>query len=194
MLELLQATQKKTEGCPSNQVTAAAMTSASEEIKTLEAQVGQFLLSCKCPVSRGIVVQEQDPLGDLPAAFFLQNVLQMHQQRWVILRVDSLVLWKIINEEDAVLIPPKKIEARTFPADFWTRKFFDDGSTSVNFIFQNEKCWYREIRKSSITFLPQKRDVYEIMWKNIVQPDRPQMAIWRMRIACWITKATGTHS
>ena len=50
-------------------------------MKTLEAQVGQVLLSCKCLVSRGIVVQEQDPLGDLPAAFFLQNVLQLHQQR-----------------------------------------------------------------------------------------------------------------
>ena len=50
-------------------------------IKTLEAQVGQFLVGCKCPVSRGIVVQEQDPLGDLPAAFFLQNVLQLHHQR-----------------------------------------------------------------------------------------------------------------
>jgi len=33
------------------------------------------------PVSRGIIVQEQDPLGNLPAAFFLQNVLQLHQQR-----------------------------------------------------------------------------------------------------------------
>jgi len=50
-------------------------------IKTLEAQVGQFLLGCKCPVSRGIVLQEQDPLGDLPAAFFFQNVVQLHQQR-----------------------------------------------------------------------------------------------------------------
>jgi len=48
-------------------------------IKTLEAQVGQFLLGCKCPVSRGIVVQEQHPLADLPAAFFIQNVLQLHQ-------------------------------------------------------------------------------------------------------------------
>ena len=28
-------------------------------IMTLEAQVGQFLLGCKCPVSRCIVVQEQ---------------------------------------------------------------------------------------------------------------------------------------
>jgi len=49
-------------------------------LKKLEAQVGQFLLGCKCPVSWGIVVQEQDTLGD-PAAFFLQNVLQLHQQR-----------------------------------------------------------------------------------------------------------------
>jgi len=33
-------------------------------IMTLEDQVGQFLLGCKCLVSRGIVVQEQDPLDD----------------------------------------------------------------------------------------------------------------------------------
>ena len=50
-------------------------------IKTLEAQVGQFLMGCKCPVSRDIAVQEQDPLGDLSVAFSLQNVLQSHQQR-----------------------------------------------------------------------------------------------------------------
>ena len=79
-------------------------------IKALKAQVGQFLLGCKCPVSRVIVV------NDLFAAFFLQNVLQLHLQRCVILRVYNLALWKIINEEDAVLIP--KIEARNFPADF----------------------------------------------------------------------------
>ena len=46
-------------------------------IKTQEAQEGQFLLDCKCPVSRGIV-QEQNPLGDLSAPLFLQNVLQLH--------------------------------------------------------------------------------------------------------------------
>ena len=50
-------------------------------IKTMEAQVGQFLLGCKCPVSRDIVVQEQDIFDELPAALFLQNVLQLHQQR-----------------------------------------------------------------------------------------------------------------
>jgi len=51
-------------------------------VKTFEAQVGQFLLGCKCPVSRGIFVQEQDPLGDLPVAFFLQNLLQHREVGW----------------------------------------------------------------------------------------------------------------
>jgi len=32
------------------------------------------------------------------------------------------------------------------------------------------------------------------MCKNIVDPDRPQMIIWRMRIACWIPKAINTHT
>jgi hypothetical protein len=36
--------------------------------------------------------------------------------------------------------------------------------------------------------------VYEIMWKNTAEPDRPQITIWRMRIACRITKATHTHT
>jgi hypothetical protein len=32
------------------------------------------------------------------------------------------------------------------------------------------------------------------MWKNIAEPGRPQLTIWRNRIACWIPKATNTHS
>jgi hypothetical protein len=36
--------------------------------------------------------------------------------------------------------------------------------------------------------------VYDVIWENIVEPDRTRMAIWRMRIACWITKATNAHS
>ena len=36
--------------------------------------------------------------------------------------------------------------------------------------------------------------VYEIIWKNIVEPDRQQMTVWRMHIACWIPKATNTLS
>ena len=36
--------------------------------------------------------------------------------------------------------------------------------------------------------------VYEIMWNYVVQPARPQMKIWCMRIACWIRKTTHTHT
>ena len=34
----------------------------------------------------------------------------------------------------------------------------------------------------SKTFFPENRDVYEIMWKNIVELGMPQMTIWRMRM------------
>jgi hypothetical protein len=37
------------------------------------------------------------------------------------------------------------------------------------------------------------RALYEITWKNIVQPSRPHMT-WRKPIACWIHKVTNTHS
>ena len=32
------------------------------------------------------------------------------------------------------------------------------------------------------------------MWKNIIEPGKPQMTIRRMRIACWLPRATNTHS
>ena len=46
----------------------------------------------------------------------------------------------------------------------------------------------------SIIFSFKNCTVYEIMWKNIVQLDRPQMTIWPMRIAFWIHETTNTHS
>ena len=45
-----------------------------------------------------------------------------------------------------------------------------------------------------VPFFFENRAVYEIMWKDIVERDRPQMTIWRMRLACWIPKATNIHS
>ena len=35
---------------------------------------------------------------------------------------------------------------------------------------------------------------FKIMWKNIIQVNRPQMTIWRMGISGWIPKATNTHT
>jgi hypothetical protein len=43
-----------------------------------------------------------------------------------------------------------------------------------------------------IQFFFEYRTVYEIMWKNIIEPDWPQMTIWRMRIPCWVPKAKYT--
>jgi len=43
-------------------------------------------------------------------------------------------------------------------------------------------------------FFPENRIVYQIMWINTVERGRPQMTIWRMRIACWIPKETLTDS
>jgi len=100
--------KKESEGCPSNQVRSRNYLRVGQKmatfqlifqsreqvvvrrgqirrigwvIKTLEALVGQFLLGCKCPVSQGIFVQQQDPLGDFPVTFFLQNVLQLYHQK-----------------------------------------------------------------------------------------------------------------
>jgi hypothetical protein len=81
------------------------------------------------PVEPGIVVQEQqDPLGDLPAAFFLQTILYLYQQSWLTLWVYSLALWEIVSVEDDILIP--KIEGRTFLADFCTWNFLGWGGVN----------------------------------------------------------------
>jgi len=39
-------------------------------------------------------------------------------------------------------------------------------------------------------FLFESHAVYEITWKTMLQPERPQMALWRMRIV----KAKHTHT
>ena len=46
----------------------------------------------------------------------------------------------------------------------------------------------------SITFYSENRAVYEIMWKNTVEPGRPHTTKWRLWIACWTPKATNTQA
>ena len=43
-----------------------------------------------------------------------------------------------------------------------------------------------------MTFIHVNRTVYNNMVEK--QPDRPQITIWRKRLACRIPKATNTHS
>jgi hypothetical protein len=80
----------------------------------------------------------------------------------------------------------------------WRRVCIYD-NISLN-ISSNQKCFRRKLYRKSkntfcdITFFPENRAVYEIMWKNIAEMGRLQITIWRIRIACWITKVTNTHS
>ena len=52
----------------------------------------------------------------------------------------------------------------------------------------------RHLIFNNFSFSLENHVVYETMWKNTVQPGRPHMTTWLMRTACWIPKATNTHS
>jgi hypothetical protein len=63
------------------------------------------------------------------------------------------------------------------------------------FFLEWEILWIKVVEKLQINILchflfpSENRAVYEIMSKNVVEPERPQKVILR-RIACWISKAT----
>jgi hypothetical protein len=60
-------------------------------------------------------------------------------------------------------------------------------------IVSGKSCREKYFVFSNFLFF-ENRTVYEVLWKIIVEPDRPQMTVGRMRIADWIPKATNTHS
>jgi hypothetical protein len=61
-------------------------------------------------------------------------------------------------------------------------------------MFKKNSCREESHTVCSVTFFFENLTVYEIMWKNTVEPGKPQMTIWRMRIASWVHKATSTYS
>jgi len=61
-------------------------------IKILEAQLGQFLLGCNCPVRLGFVAQEQEILDTYAEKFFLQIALHLDLQRCVI---SASIFWPL---------------------------------------------------------------------------------------------------
>ena len=65
-------------------------------------------------------------------------------------------------------------------------KIFQKNSCSEN---QNKICFQR------FPPFPENRVFYEIMFRNTLEGGgTPQMTIWRVRIVCWITKATQIHT
>ena len=78
---------------------------------------------------------------------------------------------------------------------YFTRRLLQFYDHTLLNSLQNEKRFRREILCSiTFFFFFENRAFCEIMCKNIVQPDRTQMTIRRMHIACWTHKATNTHS
>jgi hypothetical protein len=71
----------------------------------------------------------------------------------------------------------------------------------ISFIYsQNEKCFTKKVVEKtethnlcSVTFL-KIASFMRKCGKILEERGRPQMTIWRMRIACWIPKATDTHT
>jgi len=63
-------------------------------------------------------------------------------------------------------------------------------------MLNNTHNCYRENQNRHLfrIFFKENRTVYGKMWENNVEPDKPQITIWRMRFACWITKVTNTHT
>ena len=43
-------------------------------------------------------------------------------------------------------------------------------------------------------FFPENYALNEILWKDIIESDKLQVTIWRMRIAGWVPKATNANS
>jgi hypothetical protein len=58
----------------------------------------------------------------------------------------------------------------------------------------NKNCGEKKNAMFNNFFFPENCAVYDTMWKHVVDPERPKMAIRRTSNACWISKATDTHS
>jgi hypothetical protein len=61
----------------------------------------------------------------------------------------------------------------------------------------SEKIFVEQIRTHilySVIFSLENRAVYEIIWTNMAEPDRPHMTIWHRCIVCWIPRAINTQS
>jgi len=69
-------------------------------------------------------------------------------------------------------------------------QFFRMRNASIKFVeeTQNIHCMLNTF------FFPENRAIHEILWKSIVESDRPQTTLRGIHIACWVTKVTTPHS
>ena len=84
----------------------------------------------------------------------------------------------------------------TLHEDLYTRVIISHSVLLRMRNFSYKSCRKKAKHKCSlsITFFFENSKVYEIIWKNILEPGRLQMNEWLMRIARWIPKAINKHS
>jgi len=96
------------------------------------------------------------------------------------------IFWKSAEKFQVLLKPDKNnryFTWRFMVISRWMRKV-SDKQCGEN---QNTHCMINN-------FFSKNCAIYEMMWKNMVEPERPQMTIWRMRFVCRPTKVKETHS
>jgi len=104
-------------------------------------------------------------------------------------------LWQILVASHPYLFT--NIQVWSYLAQFFVEwKMFQSNfcreHQNTHFVFGNHYYYYYYY--FIYLFIFENPTVHEIMWKNIVDPERLQATIWRMQIACWIPKATDAHS
>jgi hypothetical protein len=67
-----------------------------------------------------------------------------------------------------------------------------DSSWNENVSGKREEIQKTNLMFNNTVFFFENRALYKIMLKNILQLDSSQIILWRMRIACWVPKATNT--
>jgi hypothetical protein len=100
---------------------------------------------------------------------FLENLLQKFKRRW------NRTKMKVTLHEDQYTF---------LSMSLWILLIMKDILDKIRRKTRNTYYMFNN-------FFFGNRAVYEIMWKNIVERGRLRRT-WRMRIACWIPKATNT--
>jgi hypothetical protein len=108
---------------------------------------------------------------------------------------EILYLWLFRKSDDKIQVSLKSIKTNGY---FTWRRFNIYDNISLN-SSHDEKCFEQSCRENQnihfmfSNFLPEIRDIFEIMTKNVVEPERPQ-TMGCLRVVCWMSKATRTHT
>jgi len=145
-------------------------------------------------------VRGQRKMSQVPGAF---GLLDFTMLRPVLAWRTFWKLWTFYFFNFPNFFGPRQSEAN-WNCGYWNPRIRRSACTFL-IIFRSILLGMRNVLDKSCT---KNQDTFYVQWplfspkivllwdmrKNIAEPDRPQMTIWRMRIACWIPKATDTHS